>query len=226
MPARSEEVEAAEQEGVKITFLAAPVKILTKAGAVTGVECKKMELGEPDDSGRRRPVPVEGSEFTIDTDMVMPAIGEKPDLSLIKGVSIDTTESGTVVVDPASNQTSRPGVFAGGDCVTGPATLIEAIAAGNRAAKNINQYLRSGAVAPSEDYVIESWFHDVARSRERVGGIVAPSGRQSPEELATLDRKQNFNEVEQCLSPEAAAREAERCLRCYRVMLLVTDSSN
>lgn len=226
MPVRSEEVEAAEKEGVKITFLAAPVKILTKAGAVTGIECKKMELGEPDDSGRRRPVPVEGSEFTIDTDMVMPAIGEKPDLSLIEGVSINTTESGTVVVDPASNQTSRPGVFAGGDCVTGPATLIEAIAAGNRAAKSIDQYLRSGAVVPSEDYVIESWLHDVARSRERVGGIVAPSRRQSPEELATPDRKLNFNEVEQCLTPEAAGKEAERCLRCYRVMLLATDSSN
>ena len=226
MPARSDEIEVAEKEGAKITFLGAPVKILTKEGKVTGVECTKMELGEPDDSGRRRPIPVKGSEFTIETDMVIPAIGEKPDLSLIEGKKIDTTERGTLAVAPVSNQTSMPGIFAGGDCVTGPATLIEAIAAGNRVALSIDQYLRTGKATAAEDCVIENWFHNVAQSRKREGRIVAKQTRLSPEELAIPDRKLNFNEVEQCLTPEAAAREAERCLRCYRVTLLATDGAN
>ena len=218
MPARSEEVEAAEKEGVKITFLATPVKILTEGGKVTSAECIRMELGEPDASGRKRPIPIKGSEFIIETDMIIPAIGEKPDLSLIEGIK--TTEQDTVAVDLSSYQTSLPGVFAGGDCVTGPATLIEAIAAGNRAARSIDQYLQSGKVTPSDEYMVENWLHDVALSRQRNGGIIAKRPCQSPEQLAIPDRKLNFDEVEQSLTPEAAAKEAERCLRCYRVMLL------
>jgi len=225
MPARGEEVEAAENEGVKITFLAAPVKILTGEGTVTGVECIRMELGEPDASGRRRPIPVEGSEFTIETDMVIPAIGEKPDLSSIEGKPVKTTEQGTVAIDSTSYQTSLPGVFAGGDCVTGPATLIEAIAAGNRAACCIDQYLRLGKVTLSEEHMIDDWCHDIALSRQREGSIVTKYPRQSPEELAMPGRKRNFNEVERCLTPEAAVKEAERCLRCYRVMLVATGSA-
>ncbi len=223
MPARIEEVEAAEKEGAKITFLAVPVKVLTEGDKVTGVECVRMELGEPDASGRRRPIPIKGSEFTIKTDMIIPAIGEKPDLSLIAG-KINTTERDTVAIDLSSYQTSLPGVFAGGDCVTGPATLIEAIAAGNRAAKSIDQYLKSGKVPPSDEYMVEHWLHDVALNRQRHGGIIAKRPRQSPEQLAIPDRRLNFNEVEQSLTPEMALKEAERCLRCYRVMLLAIAS--
>jgi formate dehydrogenase beta subunit len=224
MPARDEETEAAEKEGVKITFLAAPVRVLTEGGEVTGVECIRMELGEPDASGRRRPVPVEGSEFIIETDMIIPAIGEKPDLSLIEGKPINITKQGTVAVDLSSYQTSQPEVFAGGDCVTGPATLIEAIAAGNRAARSIDQYLQSGKVTPPVEYMVESWLHDVALNRQRDGNIVAKQPRQAAEQLPVPDRVLNFNEVEQPLTYEAAAKEAERCLRCYRVMLLATAS--
>ncbi len=224
MPARAEEVEAAEKEGVKITFLAAPVKALTEGDKVTGVECIRMELGEPDDSGRRRPVPVEGSEFIIETDMIIPAIGEKPDLSLIEGKPINITKQGTVEIDPSSCQTNQPEVFAGGDCVTGPATLIEAIAAGNRAARSIDQYLQSGKVTSPVEYTIENWLHDVALNRQRDGNIVAKQPRQSPEQLPIPDRVLNFDEVEQPLTYEAAVKEAERCLRCYRVMLLAIAS--
>jgi formate dehydrogenase beta subunit len=220
MPARRDEVEAVEKEGAKIVFLAAPVRILAEGGGITGVECIRMELGEPDASGRRRPIPIKGSEFVIETDMVISAIGEKPDLSFIKGKPINITKQETVAVDLYSYQTSLPGVFAGGDCVTGPATLIEAIAAGNRAAKAIDQYLQSGKASPTEEYLLENWLHNVALNRERNGGIVAKRLRRSPEELAIQDRRLNFNEVEQCFTPDVAVKEAERCLRCYRVMLM------
>ena len=226
MPARSEEVEAAEREGVKITFLTAPVKILTEGGKVTGVECIRMKLGKPDASGRRRPIPIEDSEFTIETDMIIPAIGEKPDLSFTAGGKlINTIEQGTVAIDLYSHQTNLPGVFAGGDCVTGPATLIEAIAAGNRAAGSIDQYLQLGKVTPPDEYyMVENWLHDIALNRQRDGGIIAKRPRQSPEELPIADRRLSFNEVERSLTHEAAVKEAERCLRCYRVMLLAIAS--
>ncbi|HUU07916.1 MAG TPA: FAD-dependent oxidoreductase [Dehalococcoidales bacterium] len=223
MPARGEEIEAAEAEGAKIHYLAAPVKALTEGGQVTGVECIRMKLGEPDDSGRRRPIPIEGSEFTIGTDMIIPAIGEKPDLSLIEGKSINITKWGTIVVDAPTGQTSLPGVFAGGDCVSGPATLVEAIAAGNKAARSIDRYLKSGRVTPPEEQVVEDWLHDVALSHQRDGNVVAKKERQSPEQLPVAKRKRGFDEVEQCLTLEMAAKEAERCLRCYRVMLLAVD---
>jgi formate dehydrogenase beta subunit len=183
-----------------------------------------MELGEPDASGRRRPVPVEGSEFIIETDMILPAIGEKPDLSLIEGKPINITKQGTIVVAPSSYQTSQPEVFAGGDCVTGSATLIEAIAAGNRAAKCIDQYLQSGKVTPPGEYMVEGWLHDVALNRQRDGNIVAKRPHQSPEQLPIPDRVLNFDEVEQPFTYEAAAKEAERCLRCYRVILMAIAS--
>jgi len=223
MPAREEEIQAAEAEGAKIHYLAAPVKALTEGGRVTGVECIRMKLGEPDDSGRRRPIPIEGSEFTIGTDMIIPAIGEKPDLSLIEGKSINITKWGTIVVDAPTGQTSLPGVFAGGDCVSGPATLVEAIAAGNKAARSIDRYLKSGRVTPPEEQVVEDWLHDVALNHQRDGNVIAKKERQSPEQLPVAKRKRGFDEVEQCLTLEMAAKEAERCLRCYRVMLLAVD---
>ena len=221
MPGRREEVEAAEREGVRIRFLAVPVKVLTKGNKVVGAGCIRMELGKPDASGRRRPVPIKGSGFVMEADMIISAIGEAPDLSFVAGGrSINTTEQGTVAVDRYSGQTSVPGVFSGGDCVTGPATLIEAIAAGNRAARSIDQYLKSGKVTPSDEDLVEDLFHGIDLAARRDGRVIARKERQSPEELAVAERKINFNEVEQYFTPEAAAREAERCLRCYRVMLL------
>ncbi len=225
MPGRKEEVEEAEREGVKIHFLAVPVKVLNKGGKVVGAECIRMELGEPDSSGRRRPVPIEGSEFVLQTGMIISAIGEAPDLSfLTEGRPINITEQGTIAVDLSSYQTGAPGIFSGGDCVTGPATLIEAIATGNRAAASIDEYLQSGKVAISDESMIENLLHDVALGRRRDGGIIAKRPRQSPGQLPMPDRKLNFDEVEQCFTHEAAEEEVKRCLRCYRVMLLAVDS--
>ena len=141
MPANPWEIQEAEKCDVKLEFLVAPKKILGKNGLVVALECNKMQLGEPDETGRRRPVPIEGSEFTIELDAIITAIGETPDLSLLpKGV--DVTEENTIAVDPATLQTSLPGIFAGGDAVLGPATVIEAVITGKRAAASIDRYLR------------------------------------------------------------------------------------
>jgi formate dehydrogenase beta subunit len=221
MPGRADEIEQAEREGVKLQFLAVPVRVLNKGNKVVGAECIRMALGEPDASGRRRPVPVKGSEFVIDTDMIISAIGEMPDVSFLSGDKlVKTTGQGTIVVDLSTCQTSTPGIFAGGDCVTGPATLIEAIAAGNRAARSIDQYLRTGKVSRSDEDIIAEGVHQVALDRQRQGNVVARRARRSPEQLPLDGRKRNFEEVEQCLTTQAATQEAERCLRCYRVMLM------
>jgi len=142
MPANPWEVKEAEDEGVKIEFLVAPKEILGKNGAVSAVECVRMQLGEPDESGRKKPIPIEGSEFTRETDMVILAIGEAPNLEFLPK-EIGLSEDGTVWVNPITMETSLQGVFAGGDAVTGPATVIEAIRAGKRAAECIKNYLKS-----------------------------------------------------------------------------------
>ena len=141
MPANPWGVREAENEGVKIQFLVTPMKILGKNRRVTALECIKMSLGAPDESGRRAPVPVEGSEFMIESDMVILAIGEMPDLTFLPK-EIEITEDGTIAVDPFTMETSVPGVFAGGDVVSGPATVVEAIVAGKRAASSIEHYLK------------------------------------------------------------------------------------
>ncbi|MFC1980290.1 FAD-dependent oxidoreductase, partial [Chloroflexota bacterium] len=145
MPVTEEEIEAAEAEGIEIQYLVAPAEILNSNGRVTGVKCIRMKLGEPDTSGRRRPMPIKSSEFSVELDMVIPAIGQIPDLSLLgESSGIKMSKQGTLLVNPDTLATSRIGVFAGGDVVTGPATAIEAIAAGQRAAAAIDKYLNSG----------------------------------------------------------------------------------
>jgi len=140
MPANSWEVREAEREGVKIQFLVAPKRILSKDAKLVAIECIRMELGEPDEGGRRRPIPVEGSEFTVELDTMILAIGESPDYSLLPK-AIKITEQKTILVHPLTLETSISGVFAGGDVATGPATVIEAIVAGKKAAHSINDYL-------------------------------------------------------------------------------------
>jgi len=142
MPANPWEVKEAEDEGVTIEFLVSPKKILGENGEVFAIECVRMQLGELDETGRGKPIPVEGSEFTRETDMVILAIGEAPDLEFLPK-EIELNENGTVWVNPITKETSVQGVFAGGDAVTGPATVIEAILAGKRAAESIENYLQS-----------------------------------------------------------------------------------
>lgn len=142
MPANPWEVKEAENEGVKIEFLVAPKRFLGKNGKVSSIEFVRIQLGEPDESGRRKPIPIEGSEFTRQANMVILAIGEMPNLTFLPK-EIELNEDGTVWVDPITMETSSKGVFAGGDAATGPATVIEAIKAGKRAAESIENYLES-----------------------------------------------------------------------------------
>ncbi len=144
MPANPWEVDAAEHEGVKLQYLAAPVEILGENGKVTGMKCIKMELGEPDASGRRRPIPIEGSEYIIEAETIVPAISQGTDLSFLpQEHEFKLTRWNTFEIDEQTGATNIPGVFAGGDVVSGPDIAIRAIAGGKRAAVGIHQYLRS-----------------------------------------------------------------------------------
>jgi len=142
MPANPWEINEAESAGVKFEFLVAPKRVLGTNGTVSAIECVRMQLGEPDESGRRKPFPIEGSEFTWTTDTVILAIGETPNLDFLPK-EIELNEDGTIWVNPVTMETSLQGVFAGGDAVTGSASVIEAIRAGKKAAESIDKYVKS-----------------------------------------------------------------------------------
>ena len=145
MPARIEEIKHGDEEGIKFMLLTNPIKILgDDKGWVKAVECLKMELGEPDDSGRRRPIPIKGSEFVLDVDCVIMALGTRPNpLIPMTTTGLEVTAKGTIVVNDETGETTKKGVFAGGDIVTGAATVILAMGAGKDAAKAIDQYVRA-----------------------------------------------------------------------------------
>jgi NADH-quinone oxidoreductase subunit F len=213
MPAFEEEVEASLQEGVNIEPLASPVRILTKNGRLIGIECVKNSLGTLDESGRRRPVAVPGSEYMVPLDTLVVAISEGSDTDCIAvaGASrIAVSKGGTVVVDPATLATNRPGVFAGGDVVTGPNTVVDAIAAGKKAATVIDRYLQGEPlVRPRKPTLPERYVEPLVPE-----GDGTPAGRVATPRLAIPARRRSFAEVEATLSPADAAREARRCLRC------------
>ncbi len=141
MPADRDEVSEAEEEGIKINYLVAPVKIIEKNGQVQGLECIKTELGEPDESGRRRPVPIKGSEFVLEATSIIPAIGQQPDLSWNKeGLPFKFSPRNTFIVDD-NGSTNVKGVFAIGDAVNGPTTVVEAMASGKTVAESVKAYL-------------------------------------------------------------------------------------
>jgi NADH-quinone oxidoreductase subunit F len=145
MPAAIEEIVAAEEEGIKIEFLVAPVKIVEKGGKVSGIACQRMKLGEFDRSGRKRPVPMEGSDFTLGADAVIAAIGQVPDMSFVpkeSGVTVNKWDTFDLAKGSAS-LTHNPKFYAGGDAVTGPDTVIGAIAAGHQAANDIDGAIRA-----------------------------------------------------------------------------------
>jgi NADPH-dependent glutamate synthase beta subunit-like oxidoreductase len=143
MPANPWEIEEAEKEGVDVRYLAAPVEILGENGKVVGMRCIRMELGKLDASGRRSPIPIKGSEFEIEADIVVPSISQEPDISFLhEGHGLEISKWNSFVVDSRTKMTNRPGIFAGGDADTGPSTVIQAIAAGHAAAEGIHEYLR------------------------------------------------------------------------------------
>ena len=210
MPAWEEERIAAEEEGVKITYLSAPQEILVEDGKVAGLRCIRMELGEPDSSGRRRPIPVPGTEYEIPVDQVIPAIGQAPDLSSLEDVTgLSFSRWGTVEADTVTYETGRDGVFAGGDLHTGPWIAIGAIAAGREAAESIVRYLDGRDMAEGRTPVSkETPVYRPIPEQEPV----KPRGRMPVLPLA--ERQDSFKEVELGYDEAVGREEASRCLNC------------
>ncbi|MFZ5633184.1 MAG: FAD-dependent oxidoreductase [Bacillota bacterium] len=214
MPALPEEIEDAEKEGVIIDYLVSPVNVGGEEGRVSYIECIRNALSEADQSGRRRPVPVEDSEYKIEADTVIFATGQQPVLTYIKGklfvTLVDVAQRRIVVKNPLTMETSQPGVFSGGDSVTGPATVIMAIAAGKRAAAGIDAYLR--------DTIL---LVDVNREKRRSKTLIPVTGMEKARPslidfhgLYLAGRKNTFEEITKTIDEEAARVEARRCLRC------------
>lgn len=208
MPAIESEIEDAEHEGVLLKLLSSPVKILTEGGKVTGIRCVSMELGEPDTSGRRRPVPIPDSEFDIEADNILIAIGQGIDVDDYFE-DLEYTEWGLIQTDPVSYQTNVEGVFAGGDAVSGPATVVKAVGAGKKAAASIDGYLRGDAVSqdvPSSKTIIATVDADKAQAKD--------DRRASMPVLEPEVRAKSFDEVELGFDRKIAPVEAGRCINC------------
>jgi NADH-quinone oxidoreductase subunit F len=212
MPAIPSEIEEALLEGIDIQYLVAPVNVLSSNGKIEGIECIRMKLGDVDESGRRRPVPIEGSEFKADVDSLILAISQTPDVSLLVGDNgLKVSGWNTLEVDPETLVTSVEGIFAGGDVVTGPNTVTGAMSHGKTAAKMIDKYIR-GEKLEAE--------YKVTRPAARVEAM-----ELSDEEIKSLkrpempclpvdQRTESFKEVEVGFDEAAAIAEAKRCLRC------------
>ncbi|MFC1983615.1 FAD-dependent oxidoreductase, partial [Chloroflexota bacterium] len=212
MPALAEEVEDAEEEGIHMHNLVNPTRILGSGGKVTGLECIRMELKEFDRSGRKTAHPIEGSEYNVDIDMVIEAIGQRSDTSFIKTDGIEVGRGGTVTVDRRTLATGMKGVFAGGDVATGPQTAIEAIAAGQRAASSIRRYLQGEELSP---LVERNGYEPIAYPSEPLSEEeTKEKARIEIDKIPMRDRLASFKEITLPYSPDKAREEASRCLRC------------
>lgn len=211
MPAHAADIRGAEDEGVQIHFLVAPRRLLVKQGRVTGIECVRTKLGATDESGRRRPHLVEGSEFVVQADTVITAIGEQPDLSFLpENHGFDLSPRwNTFITDEAILATNRPGIFAGGDVVTGPKTVIDAIAAGHVAARSINRFLEGKSLGrePLWKPPTEVEFKVDLRQRPHLPRRPMPT-------KAIVERIRDFREINLGFEADEAMEEASRCLRC------------
>jgi len=210
MPASGEEVTAAEEEGIKIEFLTTPSRFLSENKKLARMECVRMKLGEPDTSGRPRPVPVKGSEFTIAVDTVIAALGQAPETDFVKELGVSLSKRGTIGIDDKTGATNIEGVFAGGDVVTGPAFVIDAIAAGKKTARSIHQYLTGQPIEGEElgkepEKLSEEEIKDL---KKRVPSRNKVKMREEP----VKERTKDFREVALGYSLEEATEEASRCL--------------
>jgi formate dehydrogenase major subunit len=214
MPANDEEIEGATQEGIEFQFLSNPVRITSKNGKVESVECLRMQLGAPDASGRRRPEPVPGSEFIVPVNTVIMALGQSVDVSSLRqNPEISLNTKGGIAITGETMMTGMPGVFSGGDCTTGPATAVEAIGAGHRAAIYIDQYLKGQKVIPLEKPYNCS-KGDLKSIDKAELADVEPVKRTLMPALEPEERRHSFAEIETGISEDAAREEAGRCLSC------------
>ncbi len=208
-----EDYDEAVEEGIHLNFLTSPTRILSDNWRASGLQCILMELGEPTINGRSRPVPIPGSEFSVEADTVIVAVGQAPDLSFLpRDSALERTRWETLSVDSNRLSTNIPGVFAGGDFVRGPGMVIEAIAEGRRAAIAMDKYLRSDSSR------VEMYDLKRMRTGEAAGQQVEESWETQPRvempKLSPQERKHSFEEIERGFSEEVAKQEAGRCLRC------------
>ena len=212
MPAYAEEVDASLEEGIEIEYLTAPKRVVADNGKLFGCEFIRMKMGEVDESGRRRPVPVEGSEFIVELDTLIVAIGEQPDASFAKKTSgLEFSRRGTLVVDAETLASGRKEIFAGGDLVTGSNTVVDAVAAGKVAAESIDQFLSGKEIEREYRLTRPSrYIEPVELGEEELSKAEPPSMPHLP----VAEREHNFKEVELGLTEKMAVQEARRCLRC------------
>ena len=209
MPAQEEEIEEAEHEGINIEYLTAPTRLLIEDGKIQGMECIRMELGDPDESGRPRPVPISGSEFRIEADTVIPAISQSPDLSFLNGLDgLKTSRWGGIEADPVTLETNIKGIFSGGDVVTGPQTYIDAMAAGRKAAISIDRYLKG------EDLRVDREDEGPQKEYIQIDVDGVEYRARAPMMALPPERRRSFDETNLGLREEDVIREAERCLQC------------
>jgi len=208
MPANREEIEECGEEGIEIHTLTNPVRIIGENGSVKAIECIKMELGEPDESGRRRPVPIPGTEFIIDVDAVVPAIGQETDWACLTDECACTlSDWGTMNVDPVTLQSDDPDIFAGGDAVSGPRSVVEAVYAGREAAVSIDRFVQGKDLYEGRKNELKAVtdipFNGIPHAlRERM--LCLPAA----------ERKDNFQEVQLGFHENQSLSEADRCLGC------------
>ncbi len=212
MPARAKEIKELEEEGTILDFLLSPIRIHGRNKKVTGLECIRNKLSKPDATGRRRPMPLEGTEHILPADTIICALGQEVDTKSLRPVShLDLTRDNLIKVDPVTMETSIPGVFAGGDVVTGPATVVEAVASGKKAAEAIHHSLRG---IPNSEYT------RIPIRRQHIPVTKLSSQEKSypfRPVMSMLDheaRAGSFEEVELGMSVKSAIQEAKRCLRC------------
>lgn len=210
MPAADEEVEALLGEGIEIEFLTTPVRFSEGGAMPLTIECIRMELGEPDASGRKRPVPVKGSEFTLPVDTVITALGQATETGFVNVLGLSLGKGGTITIEPVTGATNIEGIFAGGDVTTGPAYVVDAIAAGKRAAMSINRYLRGEAViadttVAKPDKLSDAEVAELSCRIPRAERILMP-------EESIEERVADFREVALGYKSEDAIAEASRCL--------------
>ncbi len=212
MPAHAKEVQELEEEGTILDFLLSPIRIHGENGKVTGLECIRNGLSKPDATGRRRPLPLEGTEHILPADTIICAIGQEVDSESLRSLShLELTRRHLITVDPVTMETSVPGVFAGGDVVTGPATVIEAVASGKKAAEAIHRSLRGKS---NPEYTLIP----VRRQQVQVMEISSQEKSFSHRPVIPVvnleDREDSFQEVELGMTVKSAIQEAKRCLRC------------
>jgi heterodisulfide reductase subunit A len=221
MPASPEEIADAEAEGIHISYLTAPTEIVGQNGKMKSIKCIRMTLGEPDSSGRRRPIPVQNSEHELEFDNIIVAISQSPQLAGLNGkskISLHKTKWNTLESNPETMQTNEPRVFAGGDLVLGPSTIIASMGQGRRAAESIDKFINN---QPLEDYTTHTVQTRLLRGEDFRPHSYAKTYKETPkaarEEVPKTDVKNrvtNFEEVELGFTEEQAVKEASRCLNC------------